>query len=32
MPLNSEKKKIGDLVKSQDWNDAIEELVRLERG
>ncbi|MCA2709490.1 MAG: tail fiber domain-containing protein [Microcystis sp. M025S2] len=31
MPFNPEKKKIGDLVKSQDWNDAIEELVRLEK-
>ncbi|WP_159298030.1 hypothetical protein, partial [Microcystis aeruginosa] len=30
-PETKQTKKIGDLVKSQDWNDAIEELVRLEK-
>ncbi|MFM8300031.1 MAG: hypothetical protein ACKN9A_17055, partial [Microcystis aeruginosa] len=31
MPFNPETKKIGDLVKSQDWNDATTEIVRLEK-
>ncbi|WP_260441919.1 hypothetical protein [Microcystis aeruginosa] len=31
MPFNPETKKIGDLVKSQDWNEATTEIVRLEK-
>ncbi len=31
MPFKPQTKKTGDLVQSQDWNDAIEELLRLEK-
>ncbi len=30
MPFTPQAKKAGDLVRSQDWNDAMQEIVRLE--